>query len=152
MYIPISWFLAFLKVRALAKVLMYMLVCLVLIISRLHSHLQYFPTAIFIVPHTGAPSWKHFDEYLQFGRTYTHLGEASSLFIYSKITISWLRPLNNFRFIFVIAWQWKRSVPYHPGKWTLYTHKARTPNSVCSGIYKRHKPAQQESIQQMHAF
>jgi len=37
-------------------------------------------------------------------------GEVSSFFISNNITISWLHALGGFRFIFFIAWQWKRSI------------------------------------------
>ena len=45
-------------------------------------------------------------------RTDLKLGEVPSLFISNKITISWLYPLNGFRLIFFIAWQWKRSIEF----------------------------------------
>ena len=68
-YIPISWFWAFLEVRALQKVLMEMLVCSVPIVSCLDSHSC----------HIGVPRmynmgfsywalnfWLHFVKYLKF--------------------------------------------------------------------------------------
>ena len=69
-----------------------------------------------------APTWRFHTELCKFlrnistnicglgKRTDLKLGEVSCLFISNKITISWLYPLDSFRLIFFIAWQWKRSI------------------------------------------
>ena len=69
-----------------------------------------------------APTWRFLTELCKFlrnistniygfgKRTDLKLGEVPFLFISNKITISWLYPLNGFRLIFFIAWQWKRSI------------------------------------------
>ena len=69
-----------------------------------------------------APTWRFHTELCKFlrnilpnvcglgERTDLKLGEVSCLFIFNRITISWLYPLNGFRFIFFTACQWKRSI------------------------------------------
>ena len=61
-----------------------------------------------------APTWRFHTELCKFlrnistnicglgERTDLKLGEVSSLFIFNRITISWLYPLNGFRFIFLL--------------------------------------------------
>ena len=82
---------------------------------------HYFPAAI-LVHIWCAPTWRFHTELCKFlrnisaniyglgKRTDLKLGEVPSLFISNKITISWLYPLNGFRLIFFVAWQWKRSI------------------------------------------
>ena len=62
-----------------------------------------------------APTWRFHTELCKFlrnispnicglgERTDLKLGEVSSLFIFNRITISWLYPLNGFRFIFLLC-------------------------------------------------
>ena len=62
-----------------------------------------------------APTWRFHTELCKFlrnistnicglgERTDLKLGEVSSLFIFNKITISWLYPLNGFQFIFLLG-------------------------------------------------
>ena len=65
-----------------------------------------------LVPIWCAPTWRFHTELYKFlrnistnicglgERTDLKLGEVSSLFIFNRITISWLYPLNGFRFIY----------------------------------------------------
>ena len=74
---------------------------------------HYFPAAI-LVHIWCAPTWRFHTELCKFlrnistnicglgERTDLKLGEVSSLFIFNRTTISWLYPLNGFRFIFLL--------------------------------------------------
>ena len=102
-----------------------MLVCYVQIVSRLDSQRKFQMFTLFSGRHVGAHPWRFHTELCKFVRnistnicglgecTDLKLGEVSSLFIFNRITISWLYPLNGFRFIFFIAWQWKPAIYMH---------------------------------------
>jgi len=103
-----------------------MLVCSVQIITRLDGQSKFQMLTLFSGRHISAPqrapTWRFHTGLCKFlrnistnicslgKRTDLNLGDASSLFVSYKITISWLYPLNSFRFIFFIAWQRKRSL------------------------------------------
>ena len=77
------------------------------------SQVHYFPAAI-LVHIWYAPTWRFHTELCKFlrnistnicslgERTDLKLGEVSVLFIFNRITISWLYPLNGFRSIFFL--------------------------------------------------
>ena len=116
-YILISWFWAFLEFRALEKGLMLLLVCLVLIISRLESQnkfqiLNYIPAAI-LVYHRCTPTWRFLTGQCKFqGNIYD---EYYLVIFYSvhynflAFSIGWF---SIYYYFFLIAWQRKRSVPF----------------------------------------
>ena len=43
------------------------------------------------------------------GRKDLILGQIVYILVFYNISFSWLLPLDGFQFIFVVAWQWKRS-------------------------------------------
>ena len=107
-YIVISWFWAFLEVKTLGKV--QMITC-----QDSQSKVQMltlFYRPVILVHHRCAPTWSFHTTLCKFLRnnltniwivgkcTGLKLGELSSLFIFYNITISWLFPLDNLRFIF----------------------------------------------------
>ena len=92
-----------------------MLVCSVQIITRLDSQSNFQMFTLYFGRHVGAHlTWRFHTKLCKFlrnistnicglgKRTDVKLAQVSCLFISNKITISWLYPLNGFRFIFLL--------------------------------------------------
>ena len=94
-----------------------MLVCLVLIISRLDSHSKFQKFTLFSSRHVGVQQIEVHQHggYISTNistlgeRTHLKLGELSSLFISYNLTMSWIYPLNG-QFKLIFAWQWTHSI------------------------------------------